>query len=137
MPLLLKTANGLKEILNLTSIGALKAMQGGSSYAPGKLAVLRFSEFINVQYPDILAYSVHPGGVLTDLAKQMGKGVEHLLTDQPQLAADTMVFLTAERRDWLKGRYVSVTWDMAELERKREQIEEKDLLKMKLTVGFE
>ncbi|KAK4542411.1 hypothetical protein LTR36_006868 [Oleoguttula mirabilis] len=137
LPLLLKTRNGLKEILNLSSIGALFAMPGGSGYQPGKLAVLRFSEFTNIEYPDVLAYSLHPGGVLTDLAKQMGKEMEHMLIDQPRLAADTVVFLTAERREWLGGRYVSATWDMEELLGKREKIEENDLLKMKLTVGSE
>ncbi|KAK5126414.1 hypothetical protein LTR85_010650 [Meristemomyces frigidus] len=135
LPLLLKTPTGLKEVINLTSIGALMAMPGGSGYQPGKLAVLRFSEFISVEYPDILAYSIHPGGVMTDLAKQMGNEMEHLLTDEPQLAADTMVFLTAERRDWLTGRYVSATWDMEELLGKKEKIEAEDQLKMKLTVG--
>lgn len=137
LPLLLKTPDGLKEILNLSSIGANVVMPGGSGYQPGKLAVARFSEFTSAEYPEILAYSIHPGGVLTDLAKAMGKNMEHLLIDQPQLAADTMVFLSAQRRNWLKGRYVSVTWDMQELLGKREKIEAEDLLKTRLAVGSE
>jgi len=135
LPLLLKTHDGLKEILNLSSIGANFVMPGGSGYQPGKLAVMRFSEFTNVEYPEILAYSIHPGGVLTELAKKMGKDMEHLLIDQPRLAADTMVFLTAERREWLRSRYVSVTWDMKELLEKRQKIEDEDLLKVRLAVG--
>ena len=43
------------------------------------------------------------------------------LIDTPELAADTLVWMTKERRLWLSGRYVSCTWDMTELEAKKEQ----------------
>jgi len=135
LPLLLKTEGGLKEILNITSIGAQLVMPGGSGYQPAKLAVLRFSEFISAEYPEVLSYAVHPGGVLTELAKGMGKHMEPMLTDSPQLAGDAITFLMAERRDWLKGRYVSVTWDMKELLAKRKQIVDEDLLKVRMAVG--
>jgi len=36
--------------------------------------------------------------------------------DEPELAADTLVWLTRERRKWLAGRYVSYNWDMEELD---------------------
>jgi len=137
LPLLLKTQNGMKEILTLSSIGAHIVMPGGSGYQPGKLAVTRFSEFIGAEYPEMLAYSIHPGGVLTELAKNMGKQYESILSDKPQLAADSIVFLTAQRREWLQGRYVSATWDMKELLEKREKIEKDDLLKVRMAVGFD
>lgn len=137
LPLLRKTSNGLKEILNLSSIGAHTMSPGGSGYCTTKLAVSRFSEFTSSEYPDVLSYSVHPGGVATELAKGMGEGMQHVLIDKPELAADTMVWLTSERRDWLKGRYVSCTWDMEELLKKRQKIEDEDLLKVRLAVGLE
>jgi hypothetical protein len=34
------------------------------------------------------------------------------LTDAVDLPADTTVWLTSQRRNWLAGRYVSVQWDM-------------------------
>jgi len=135
--LLLKSQDGLKQILAVSSIGAHIVMPGGSGYQTSKLAVLRFSDFINAEYPEVLAYSIHPGGVLTELAKGMGKQYESILSDKPQLAADCMVFLTSQRRDWLQGRYVSVTWDMQELLEKRSKIEEEDLLKVRMAVGLE
>ncbi|KAK5133047.1 hypothetical protein LTR08_008252 [Meristemomyces frigidus] len=137
LPLLLKTEGGLKEIMNIASIGALFVMPGGSGYQAGKLAVLRFTEFTNMEYPEILAYSIHPGAVLTELAKSLGEEMQHVLIDQPQLAADAIVFLSAERRQWLSGRYVSVTWDMKELSEKRKKIEDEDLLKVMMSVGLE
>jgi NAD(P)-dependent dehydrogenase (short-subunit alcohol dehydrogenase family) len=135
LPLLLKTTDGLKQIINITSIGALNTLPGGSGYQPSKLAVVRFTEHISVEYPEMLPYAVHPGGVMTELAKGMGKQYEGFLVDTPQLAADALVWLTAERREWLNKRYVSVTWDMKELLEKRQKIVEEDLLKVRMAVG--
>lgn len=54
------------------------------------------------------------------------------LTCTPALGGDTIAFLTAQRQDWLAGRYLSAMWDMQELLIKKENIIEKDLLKMKM-----
>lgn len=56
------------------------------------------------------------------------------LTDTPELAADTLVFLTRERREWLAGRYVSCQWDMDDFLAKRAEIEQGDLLKVRMVV---
>lgn len=55
LPLVLKTQDDLKEIVNLSSIGAFLTNPGGSAYKPGKLAVLRFGEFIHAEYPEVLS----------------------------------------------------------------------------------
>ena len=55
-----------------------------------------------------------------------------LLTDTPELAGDVMVWLTQTRREWLAGRYVSVTWDMPEFVSKQKEIVDGDLLKMRM-----
>ena len=80
MPLLLKGDS--KQIVNMSSIGAHLIMPGLSSYQTGKLALLRFSEFINVEYGDqgVLAYAIHPGSVATEIFDGNGgipKGLEH------------------------------------------------------------
>lgn len=71
LPLLLK--GGDKTIINLSSIGALVLRPGASGYQTTKNAVLRFTEFINIDYADqgVLAYAIHPGGVMTELAAAM------------------------------------------------------------------
>lgn len=68
LPLLLQGSG--KTIINLTSIAAHFLVNGASAYSTGKLAMLRFCEFTNVEYgaQGILAYTVHPGGVATELA---------------------------------------------------------------------
>jgi NAD(P)-dependent dehydrogenase (short-subunit alcohol dehydrogenase family) len=139
LPLLLKSENGSKTILNLSSIGAHVITPTASGYQMGKLAILRFGEFLNAEYAKegIISFGVHPGGVMTELAMALPKEMHQLLTDTPALAGDTMVWLTSERREWLRGRYVSCTWDMDQLLAKRKQIEDGDLLKVRLDVGLE
>jgi len=44
-----------------------------SAYQTSKLAVLRFSEFMNLEYLDkgVLTLVVHPGGIMTELARNL------------------------------------------------------------------
>lgn len=60
------------------------------------------------------------------------KGFEHVIIETPELAGDTVTFLTAEERKWLGGRYVNVTWDMPQLMEKEEDIVKGDKLKVRL-----
>lgn len=48
---------------------------------------------------EILAYSVHPGGVKTALALGMPEDMHHILVDEVALSGDTLVWLTRERRE--------------------------------------
>lgn len=137
-PLLMRSSH--KTLVNLTSIGAHILTPHSTAYSPGKMAVLRFNEFVaqdhGVGTPDgVLVYGVHPGGVRTDLALRMPDQLHGFLVDEPALAGDTMVWLVAERREWLAGRYVSVCWDVDELEGKKEEIVKGDLLKMRMAVN--
>lgn len=139
LPILIKTSDGLKTILNTSSIGAQLVNPGASGYQTTKLAVTRLSEFIDIEYrpQGILCFSVHPGAVPTELALGMPTERHAVLTDTPQLSADSMVWYTAERREWLAARWVSVTWDAKELVGMREKIVKEDLLKVRLDVGLD
>jgi hypothetical protein len=55
-----------------------------------------------------------------------------VFVETPELSADSVVFLTREKREWLGGRYVNVTWDMPELIGMKDRIVEGDKLKVKL-----
>ncbi|KAI4244925.1 MAG: hypothetical protein L6R40_002831 [Gallowayella cf. fulva] len=136
LPLLLQGSG--KTIINLTSIAAHFLVNGASAYSTGKLAMLRFCEFTNVEYgaQGILAYTVHPGGVATELATNvMPKAMQNaMLIDTEELAGNTIVYLTQQRQEWLAGRYVSVNWDMEELFAKKDEIVEKDLLRVRMAV---
>lgn len=149
LPLLLK--GGDKTIVNLSSAGAHGLTKGGSSYQTTKFAICRFTEFLCVDYGEqgLLAYSVHPGGIMTELASSMPENMHHskyivelldvadgcdtiVLQDKVDVASDTIVFLTQEKRDWLAGRYLSCTWDMPEFLSREKEIVDGDKLKMRM-----
>ena len=118
-------------------MGAHLVGPGFSAYQTSKLALVRFTEFVQAEYgaQGLTALSIHPGNVLTGILAPIGgvpKALEHVVVDTPELAADTVTFLTREQRSWLGGRYVNVTWDMPQLMAKEEEIVKQDKLKVKL-----
>ena len=84
----------------------------------------------------ILAIAIHPGSVPTEGSFNMQEDEEwrKIFTDSPELAGDFVVWLTKERRTWLNGRFVDCTWDVKELEEKKEDIVKNDKLKVRLVV---
>ncbi|KAF5720967.1 oxidoreductase short chain dehydrogenase reductase family [Fusarium mundagurra] len=134
IPLLLKSAT--KTIINLSSVGAQIIRPGASAYQTSKFALCRFTEFIDKEYYEqgLVAISIHPGGIKTELALNMPPAMHSYLNDTLELAADTMVWLSRERRDWLSGRFITVSWDMEELENKKKEILEGNLLKFRMTI---
>lgn len=136
LPLLLESEGKDKTIVNVSSVGALHVRPGASAYQSAKFALLKFNEFLDVEYRDkgIVSIAIHPGGVMTDLAKNMPESMHVFLQDTPNLGADTVVWLTAQRREWASGRFLNVKWDMPELEAVKDKIVEGDKLKMKLDV---
>ena len=76
LPILLK--GGDKTILTMSSTGTMHYHAGASSYQTSKLALLRLTEWFMVDYADrgILSYSIHPGGVLTDLSSKLPENTQ-------------------------------------------------------------
>lgn len=137
LPLMLK--GGDKQIVNISSVGAHLNDAGLSSYQTSKLALLRFTEFVVSEYGEkgVLAFCIHPGNIPgTDIFGPGGTpdSVKHLFTETTELPADTIVYLTQEKRDWLAGRYINCTWDMPELMAKKDEIVKEDKLKVRLAV---
>jgi NAD(P)-dependent dehydrogenase (short-subunit alcohol dehydrogenase family) len=136
VPLVLADDSSLKTIVNMSSVGAFFVLPGASAYQTGKFALLRLTDFLNVEYGDqgLIAYCMHPGAVPTELSWKMPDFVKVNLIDTPELMADTVVYLTQKRREWLRGRYVSCNWDMPELLDMQDEIVEQDKLKMRMVV---
>ncbi|KAI1467545.1 NAD(P)-binding protein [Daldinia caldariorum] len=135
LPLL--SQSSIRTIVTFSSVGAHLVGPGLSAYQSSKLAVLRLSEFISAEYGDrgIVAYAIHPGNILTDMvAGVMTPELKKVFTETPELSADSLVYLTSERRDWLAGRYINVTWDLPELVEKKDEIVKGDKLKVRLIV---
>ncbi|KAJ5670582.1 Glucose/ribitol dehydrogenase [Penicillium maclennaniae] len=91
LPLVLKSDT--KVVINITSHGASFLTQGGSSYCASKLAVGRLTEFLASDYRDqnLIAISVHPGVVKTDMRYGLPEALRDALIDDASLPADTIV----------------------------------------------
>ncbi|KAL2022827.1 hypothetical protein VTK56DRAFT_4358 [Thermocarpiscus australiensis] len=134
IPLVLESS--VKTVITLSSLGATNLNYGASAYQTTKFATCRLTEFIDQEYHDkgLVAIAVHPGGVKTELALNMPKEMHNVLLDTPEIAADAMVWLAKERREWLAGRFFCCNWDVKELEDRKDEIVNKDLLKFRLRV---
>ncbi|EIM81303.1 NAD-P-binding protein [Stereum hirsutum FP-91666 SS1] len=127
-----------KTIVNMSSMGAHLMGPGvTSAYQTSKLAVLRLTELMNVDHgpQDLLAYSIHPGGVLTDIVLRMPPEVQRALTDTPALSADSIAFLTREERmaGWAFECAIG-TWDMEELFSRKDEFVSGDKLKVRMVL---
>jgi NAD(P)-dependent dehydrogenase (short-subunit alcohol dehydrogenase family) len=139
VPMLLAKRDGFKVICNVVSIGAHMIFPGMSAYNTAKLAVCRLTEYEDAEYGDsgLIAFSIHPGGVLTDMGARLPVEKQKMLTDTIELPSHTIVWLTGKKRTFLRGRYLSCQWDMEQLENHAQEIVDQDLLKVKLDVGNE
>lgn len=126
--------DGLNTMLNLSSSGALSARPAGASYRCSKLALMRWTESLQLEYggEGLLTYCVNPGSIRTQLSSSIGEQARAGLRDEPGLAGDTIAWLASERREWLGGRYVSCPWDMEELMGKESEIVGEGKLKLKM-----
>lgn len=134
MPLVLQSS--LKTIVNVGSRAALHTRVGASAYGVSKSAVLRLTDYLDFEYKEkgLIALTIHPGSVATELSLRMPDYAHAVLVDKPELAANTIAWLTQERRLWLAGRYISVNWDMEELDSRKEEIVQGDKLKLRLVI---
>ncbi|KAI5207447.1 NAD(P)-binding protein [Aureobasidium subglaciale] len=138
LPMLLSTRandNGLGTMINVASSGALSARPTTSSYRSSKLAMLRWTESLQLEYggEGLLTFCVNPGAIKTRISEgAASESVRDKFPDKPDLPGDTIAWLSATRKDWLGGRYVSCPWDMEELMTKRDEIVKQDKLKLRM-----
>ncbi|KAI1371038.1 oxidoreductase [Hypoxylon crocopeplum] len=102
-----------------------------SSYLSSKAAVMKFTEVLQAENPELAAYTLNPGIVNTDAILEDFKPYAK---DTPGLAGCVTAYLSAKRPDYLKGRHLIVNWDMDELEARKEEIQNSDMLKLGLKI---
>ncbi|MEZ5713919.1 MAG: SDR family oxidoreductase [Paracoccaceae bacterium] len=117
-------------LILLSSIGAQFVMPGASDYQTAKHAINRLCEFVQNDHDEdgIKCFAIHPGGVATELGRAMPDHMHEYLVDTPELAAGFVVWLASGRADWARGRYLSATWDVGELDAMQDRIVADDLL---------
>lgn len=88
LPLMIETAEKNKTVvhlLNMSSIGATFALPTSSAYNLSKASLVRLTDFTHAEYGNkgVVAVSVHPGGVETELSKNedLIKPCEYYSTD--------------------------------------------------------
>lgn len=123
-------------LILLSSIGAQLLMPTASDYQTSKHAINRLCEFVQVDHDEdgIKCFAIHPGGVSTELGRNMPKELHSHLVDAPELAAGFAVWLCSGKADWAKGRYLSANWDVEELTALKDEILRDDLLVNRLRV---
>lgn len=141
IPSLLNTTDGGKTFIAVSSTASfiMRGPIANAQYCSSKLAQLRLMEYIHEQFHDqgILSFAIQPGAVETEMARESAPDVfKPFLIDSPELCGAFCVWLTKDKTkySWLSGRFVAATWDVEELEGRKEEIIEKDLLKLRLAV---
>jgi NAD(P)-dependent dehydrogenase (short-subunit alcohol dehydrogenase family) len=140
-PLLLES-KGARTFIVITSLAAHFTHSNLTpiAYNVSKQAACNLVEHMENDHgkDGLISYAVHPGAVLTPQTEhhslEKGDIWEKALVDDIGLCGGFLTWLTNERRQWLSGRYLAVTWDVEELEKKKDDIVNNDLLKFKMAV---
>ncbi|KZP00349.1 NAD-P-binding protein [Calocera viscosa TUFC12733] len=126
-------------LIFVSSIGAQYITPGLSGYQSTKHVLNRLVEFIVAEGDGtVKVFSLHPGGIKTEMSMSGGPDVAQYLIDDVKLPAWTMVRLVHGEEDYLSGRYISSNWDMDEVLTKwKGPILRDDALKNRLTMPRE
>ncbi|KAF2109370.1 hypothetical protein BDV96DRAFT_604711 [Lophiotrema nucula] len=113
----------------ITSGAATVTIPGLSAYSISKLDGVRIAEYLDVENPELRAFSLDPG-IIKGVATM--DAFKPFAYDTPELIAAFTIWLSgSETAGKLKGSFLSVTWDVEELEKYASEIVEKGLLKTK------
>ncbi|KAK3641101.1 hypothetical protein LTR56_011547 [Elasticomyces elasticus] len=140
IPLLLATEGGAKALIAVGTLAAfmVKGMIANPHYNVSKAAQLRLMETIHEEYSSegLAAYTIHPGGVLTEMVKAaVPEAVHAYCLDSTELAGGFCVWLSKDQsHEWLSGRFASANWDADELDAKKDVVLKKNLLRFTVDV---
>lgn len=120
-------------IVSMTTGAAYGVFPGMSAYSISKLVGLQLTAFVAAEHPNVTATALHPGVVATDM---IVPSFAKFAKDSPDLVGAMVVYLCSERAQWLSGRFVSANWDVEDLEKRRDEVVEKGLLRLDLKGEF-
>jgi len=124
---LFKSDKKLK-IVNFAGGGAANAFPNFSAYATSKVAIVRLTENLSIEFKDdnIEINSVAPGFVVTQLhEKTLNAGPENAGNEfykktkqqiengatPPEIPANLTLFLLSDESDGITGKFISAPWD--------------------------
>lgn len=106
----LKTFGSSGTLINLVSLGASMTAPGISSYSTSKLAVIKLSEYLDAEKPDLRVFTLHPGIVAATESKR-GMVVDAFTPfakDPGMLTGAVSLYLATPKAEYLRGGYMSV-----------------------------
>ncbi|ROV92775.1 hypothetical protein VMCG_09089 [Cytospora schulzeri] len=98
-------------------------LPGMSTYMASKLAQVKIIEFLAAEQPNILAATVHPGMIETDIFTKTGAKANLLPMDNVKLPAHFLVWMSSPEASFLKGRSVWANWDVEEMKAQAKTIQ--------------
>ncbi|KAJ5288794.1 hypothetical protein N7478_001824 [Penicillium angulare] len=122
-------------IITITSQASLGNPPGMGAYSMAKLALSKLMAYIASEHPDITAVVLDPGIVATDMANSV-PFLAPFLNDTPELVGGSGVWMASGDKKYLSGRYVSVNWDVEEIERRKDEIISENQLKFFIKAKF-
>ncbi|KAH9071549.1 NAD-P-binding protein [Lactarius deliciosus] len=123
-------------IVVISSNAAQLRIPHASDSSTSKHALNRLVEIIALEYPKLTVFALHPGVIKTQMTQEAGvEYPDDFPLDTLQLPAATVLYLTSGRIDWLNGKYLAATWDIAEIEKDwKEKIQVGNVLINKLAI---
>ncbi|KAL8744553.1 MAG: hypothetical protein Q9190_003212 [Brigantiaea leucoxantha] len=117
-------------IINLVSTGVALALPGISSYACSKLAVIKLGQSISLEHPNLRVFSLHPGIVEAADRGMIVDDFTPFAKDTQALTGGVSLWLDTPRADFLKGGFLSVNWDVNEMEAHASEISQGKLTEL-------
>lgn len=121
-------------IVNVSSWQPFFVVPQMSGYFMSKFILDNLSTYVAIEYPNVIATSLYPGLVLTDMLREPFR----TLFDQTsvELVGGISVWLCHEKAKFLSGRWISANWSVEDLVARKEEIVRDDLLKLTLKGSF-
>ena len=114
------------------------AMPLNSAYTAMKVASFKLDEFIAAETPGLRVFTLHPGIVDTRMYQKVRKGSSEMsgksAPDDMSLPSDVCVWLASPEAEFLRGRFLSVNFDMDELVSRKADFEADPSL-LRLQIG--
>ena len=138
-------------IINLASSGGLSTLESFSAYCLSKTALIRLSESLAMENKEhgIAVFAIHPGNVRTAMTQYLHDSEivgqetpgfqqwwQQLFAEEKdtpiERSVELVLWLASGQADALSGRYLDTNADRNELLRRIEEIQQNDLLTLRL-----
>ncbi|EXJ76367.1 uncharacterized protein A1O5_00875 [Cladophialophora psammophila CBS 110553] len=104
---------------------------GHSGHSASKTAITKAMDIIQEELPTVRIVNLHPGLIARAMSAKIGNTAVSM--DSVDLPAHFAVWLVSPEAEFLKSRLVWANWDVEEMKTRKQEILEKDLLRLELT----